>query len=594
MVDRAEREVPFTLQLALIWAAITVQLCLNGLPTLSTGLIDTDDAMRLVQLREFLAGRGWFDLHEPRLGGVGGYDTHWSRLIDGGLAGLYGVFAVFSAPEQAELLMRIVWPLLWLAVALFAIMSIALRLAGEDGLFASGFVAALSPPAFPQFQPGRIDHHNVQIALTVLTVAAIAWSDRKPWLAVLGGLSAALALAVGLECLPFVVIAAGALVLRYVADGRYARQVSLFCASFGVSLAGVFLGTIAADRLAIPACDALAINMVLPLAPAALILALLVASGICRTTTQRLAVTGAVAALSAAAVLFLEPRCIAGPFAMVDPEAKQRWLLNVHESLPLWRYWGDQFFGALVPPLVLTVAVVVALLLAAPERNGFLFRTLAALFGAAAVMGIFNTKVTTYCFWFAMPLLAMAATKLWSRFGVRRAAWRVAIIALMSPFLLAQLGVAVTEALSDGTQISDSSWLCRDSADFKLLAALPPGLVLSDVDAGPFIMARTHHSVVAAPYHRLGQQIAQTIRILDMPPEEARRDLSELGITYVAVCRSSQPRHPWSRNAGRSNSLRYALLSGTPPAWLQPVIGDGGRFLIYRLVPENGASNTAS
>ena len=43
--------------------------------------------MRLVQMRGFIDGHGWFNLHEARLGPPDGYDTHWSRLIDAGLAG---------------------------------------------------------------------------------------------------------------------------------------------------------------------------------------------------------------------------------------------------------------------------------------------------------------------------------------------------------------------------------------------------------------------------------------------------------------------------------------------------------------------------
>ena len=38
------------------------------------------------------AGQGWFDLHQARLQPPLGYDSHWSRLIDAGLAGLFLMF----------------------------------------------------------------------------------------------------------------------------------------------------------------------------------------------------------------------------------------------------------------------------------------------------------------------------------------------------------------------------------------------------------------------------------------------------------------------------------------------------------------------
>src|SRR5437763_9686188 len=42
----------------------------------------TDDAMRLVQIRDLLAGQNWFDLTQYRLNPPAGVPTHWSRLID--------------------------------------------------------------------------------------------------------------------------------------------------------------------------------------------------------------------------------------------------------------------------------------------------------------------------------------------------------------------------------------------------------------------------------------------------------------------------------------------------------------------------------
>ena len=65
-------------------------------------LPDTDDAMRLVQVRSFLSGQGWFDLHQARFDPPAGYDSHWSRLIDAGLAGLFIAFKTFVDPALAE------------------------------------------------------------------------------------------------------------------------------------------------------------------------------------------------------------------------------------------------------------------------------------------------------------------------------------------------------------------------------------------------------------------------------------------------------------------------------------------------------------
>ncbi|WP_204270762.1 hypothetical protein, partial [Escherichia coli] len=82
--------------------------------TLPDLLGDTDDAVRLVQVREWLAGKSWFDLHTDRLGMADGLVSHWSRLIDVGVGGLITLFGWFVPADQAELAARAVWPLLLL------------------------------------------------------------------------------------------------------------------------------------------------------------------------------------------------------------------------------------------------------------------------------------------------------------------------------------------------------------------------------------------------------------------------------------------------------------------------------------------------
>src|SRR5262249_11624927 len=100
----------FALLLVMAWAAAAGFLLAERWPEMCEPLFAGADAMRLGQGRDSLAGRGWFDLHEVRLAPPAGYDTHWSRLIDAGLAGLFLAFRSFAAPDLAEALMRAAWP----------------------------------------------------------------------------------------------------------------------------------------------------------------------------------------------------------------------------------------------------------------------------------------------------------------------------------------------------------------------------------------------------------------------------------------------------------------------------------------------------
>ena len=81
----AETHAGVLLSLAVI-TSLTIVSLLSG----SFGRIggDGDDVMRLVQVRELLEGKGWFDLGQPRLGPEGGTLMHWSRLVDLPIAAL--------------------------------------------------------------------------------------------------------------------------------------------------------------------------------------------------------------------------------------------------------------------------------------------------------------------------------------------------------------------------------------------------------------------------------------------------------------------------------------------------------------------------
>src|SRR2546423_7070572 len=191
------RQPNFAALLGLAWLFVVLQLVAQYWTGTAHAFADTDDAMRLAQLRDWLGGQGWFDMNQPRV--AGGYESHWSRLIDAGLAGTLWVFDWFAEPAMAERLMRTAWPMLWLLPTMAGTAAIAWRIAGREAALIALLLAVAGLPAFHQFRPGRIDHHNVQIALSVLAVAATVWSDRVRWAAVAAGAGGGLAKAGGAE-----------------------------------------------------------------------------------------------------------------------------------------------------------------------------------------------------------------------------------------------------------------------------------------------------------------------------------------------------------------------------------------------------------
>ena len=128
-----------------------------------------DSLLRLVQVRDLLAGQGWFDLVQHRLDPPDGVLMHWSRLIDAPIAGLMLLGGLFGDGEAFALT---AWPLLMLLGMMAAAMCDGDRARRpRRGAAGAGAGALLLLDPLLSFLPGDIDHHNAQLALMMATLA---------------------------------------------------------------------------------------------------------------------------------------------------------------------------------------------------------------------------------------------------------------------------------------------------------------------------------------------------------------------------------------------------------------------------------------
>ena len=339
MPNNLLRQPNFAALVTLVWLLVALALLLQFWTQTAETLLDTDDAMRLAQLRGWLGGQGWFDLHQARMQPPEGYDTHWSRLIDAGLAGLLFLFGQFTDGASAERLMRAWWPLLWLWPTIAGMAAIAWRVAGREGATVALLLALVGVPAYQQFTPGRIDHHNVQIALTMLTVAATVWSDRWRWGPTRRACSAAPRWrSVSNRC-PISRAAAPCSRSAMWSTGTTAP----ICVWYGLwltagSIAG-FFATIGPQHWLRHSCDSIAVDTLAAVMCGGLTLSL---AGWLKhedRATRVFAIASA-AGLTAAALLLIEPACAHGPFGMIDPAIRPIWLARCarcSRSFPCFR-----------------------------------------------------------------------------------------------------------------------------------------------------------------------------------------------------------------------------------------------------------------
>ena len=93
---------------------------------------DPDDILRLVQVRDLLAGQGWFDLDQHRIDPLRSVPMHWSRLVDLPLAIVIGALTPLLGQAGAEAFAVIAVPIATLMVAMLFTGLVAVRLLGRE------------------------------------------------------------------------------------------------------------------------------------------------------------------------------------------------------------------------------------------------------------------------------------------------------------------------------------------------------------------------------------------------------------------------------------------------------------------------------
>lgn len=530
-------------------------------------LPDTDDMMRLQQIRDWLGGQRFADLSQHRLGAPPGLAMHWSRLPDLVPAAIIAALTPMVGAHGAELAAVILWPAMLFFAALFLTARIARELGGAAIARTAAVVAAVAYPSTSLFVPGRIDHHGFQIVLLLVIVRAlVAKAGMRP--GVVAGLAAAASLVIGVETAPLIAaafVAAGMAWLR-LTPGSGERLLGL-----GTGLVAGLLGAAALLRPELwdyPGCDGftMAAWRAGVIGGAAGIAMALAGHRIARPT-PRILIGVVVAAVAGIAIALAAPVCLS-PYGMVDPELARLWLGKVGEAQPLFEapatiaigYSGLMIVGIAASAwrttatrdprwLTLLMIQVAALLLTMLQVRGAYVGAILAAPALAATIAAARAR--------GVPWLA--------------GAW------LMSAGMVYPLaaGAVVPHATAGAPAVAGS---CSDAVALAELDALPPGRLLAPLDLGAYAIGATRLSVVGAPYHRNNRGNLAVYRAFLGSPKAARAIVEAWQVRYVATCAGAF-------GEARAGSLAEALSRGRPPPWLSPIPTRNRALMLYRVEP---------
>ncbi|QJU56905.1 AcrB/AcrD/AcrF family protein [Sphingomonas sp. AP4-R1] len=549
-------------------------------------LSDTDDNLRFAQVRAWLAGQSWYDLRQHRIDPPNGISVHWSRIVDLPIAGLILLLKPILGGELASRWACAIAPLLAMGAGLYGTMLAARRLVAPQAYVLAAAILACAQSTLIMWMPLRIDHHGWQLATLIIAVAGIADPKRARG-GVTTGLATAVSLTIGLELMPYLATAGALIALWWVLDGAESERLRAYGVSLAAGAAAGYAGFASYDN-AQPLCDALTpvyLSTLLEAGAALVLLSAIPAKSLPVRLGLALVAGGAIAGLFA----YSWPQCLGRP-EHLSPEAEKLWFSHIREAKPLY----EHSWRVALPIVALSVVGFGGSLFARWRARGTALAmpwTVVALFSLfSLLMLLWQTRAGP-----ASQLIGViGATALgqplvsWTlnhgKMGVRVLGSAAAFIAVsgvaagLVPNWIPEHKTAFRKSVDTANR------RCPTLPALKPIAQMPPATFLTFTDLGPRLIAVTHHSAIAGPYHRAANDILDVQHSFRSEnPEVAHEVMKRHGATMLLLCPGMSESTVY---AAESKKGFYVQLNrGTVPDWLLRVdLPKNSPFKLWRLV----------
>jgi len=583
----------FTLRVGAAWVIISaLMIAVNWSAITTMRFPDPDDTMRLIQVRDLLAGQSWFDVTQYRVDADGGgVAMHWSRLVDLPLALIILVLTPMLGAANAELAGLVITPLITLGIAMALAARIAWRLMGDEETTLTALILAVCVPVIFQLAPMRIDHHGWQ-----LVCALVAMNGLMARSLVIGGrvIGAACAvwLTISIEGLPLSAVIFAVLGLRWLRERSQRAILVSAIQSLALTSAGLFAITRGLSDFT-TYCDAMS-----PLHIAMFGWGAVVLSTLGRMEpvplAWRFAGFGVAAGGALGLLLAIAPQCAAGGgFSALDPLVHEHWYVNVSEGMPVWHQDIATALQYAITPLI---GLYGAVHLARRSRDwlGQFWIDYALVLAASIAVALLVARAGATACLIAAPPLAWQINR-WLR-ALRRIDAplpRIAGLLVVACALLPTLPLSVSalalpaQASVMATPVSAPLKMsdCRIEESAAILNSLAPGEVFAPLDIAPKLLLVSHHSVPATGHHRGNASMRTVIATALGSSDAALQSLRERGSRYLALCPSLVEPANYQRAA--PDGFVAGLLDDQVPDWLEPIpTAKGTSFKLWRIRPQ--------
>ncbi|AYD03427.1 hypothetical protein [Neorhizobium sp. NCHU2750] len=555
---------------------------------------DNDDSMRLVEIRDWLGGQGWYDMMQYRLGLEGGTLMHWSRLIDAPVGFLITLFSLFLPVGTAENMAATVWPLL-LAFPAFLGLGLAGRrlggeLAGRQTMHVALGLGAIYVFTCSKFRPGALDHHNAQLALTIGIAALLADRGAGRIGHAAAGLAVALAIAIGAETMPYVAVACLCVAIRWIWQGhKFAPAARAFGLALALAISAAFVGTIPPHLYASVTCDNLSLGFYSLSAIGGIGLFGLTYLPALAGFAMRIVAALVFGAVLAVVAVVVAPQCLGSPLANLDPLLVDLWLSAVTEARPITAEIRIEPDAAAGFYLVGMFAMLICIARIRQGRARGAHLLFLALIGVSWAVSLVQVRGALFANLLSIPPFALLIADLRQKVREDQKDIKAALAFVLTtfasvPFFWAFIGVGGNMAIASfGNDVApaenkDGADACGDSADMAALRAMAPGLVAAPSNNGAEILRFTPQRVLTGPYHRNQAGMLAELHLGMASPADAEEMLKSDGVSIVAFCKGD-PQTGYLISM-KPDGLYAALAQGKVPDYLSPVHSDG-KFQLF-------------
>ena len=570
--------------ISVIWLVCAIFIFIYKWESISIlNLNDNDDYMRFVQFQEWMRNGHWYLEPMSNFNADDGIIIHWSRFPDLMLS-LIAFPLIFLVDDSLAYTISIaIVPLFYLLLYALSCFCLCEHYFGGKYRFIS-MMFAISSPSIIHFLPGSIDHHNIQLILAILFLSLTPLTIRnlkQSWRVYAQSAFLSLSLWTGMEnillFMAFFVIYTVYYSFFHNGGGGYLSKLYVTCAIFSAFV--VLLNRPYGEFFVFKYDEVSFILIILFFSGWVFVNAYTRLSDNIKKINQRLLLFVFLGLLCLFPVVVLYPSLTSALFIDYPPILKLYWLDEVTEAKSVVDYIAIKgFFSVDNYALLLVPAILYPVLRVKNDHCTILY----IIFVFNLVLAIFwQVRVIRLCFVLAAPFQAYFIIKL-SEY-VRLSILKIIIIFSGSPLSVAFF-ILVLSPTGEITTTFDDEY--KSPNIFKVLKEkdINSHTILSGIETGAPVLAKTNNSIIAAPYHRniVGNQFLIEV-MLEEDMLLARKKIVDKKVDYILI--GNDPHLTLLKDSGSEDSLVRRLHGDNIPAWLDVTydgIEDGYRVFKVR------------